>query len=85
MGINIDLNLFISNGLPHFNQASNTNLGNASLDANKNIRPSPKQSPKHEMPVEKEFQRNASIRKSKTGTKNKVIKPSSDPSKLAKG
>ena len=79
LGIHIDLNLFISNDLPHFYQASNTNA------PNKNTRPSPKQSPKHEMPVEKEFQRNASSRKSKTGTKNKVIKPSSDPSKLAKG
>lgn len=62
-----------------------TNTKENALDANKNVRPSPKQSPKHEMGVEKEFQRNSSIRKSKTGTKNKATKPSPDPSKLAKG
>ena len=67
LGINIYLNLLISNGLHGFDQTLNTNVGNA------------------EIPVEKDFQRNASFRKSKTGTKNKVIKPSSDPSKLAKG
>ena len=35
--------------------------------------------------MRKEFQRNASPRRSKTGTINKVVKPTSEPPKQAKG